>query len=61
MRFRTKVAILLVAVLLSLVGFNMIATSPAFDLLRVEKAQDNTITPNHLAKQETASHYSASS
>lgn len=61
MRFRTKVAILLAAVLLSLVGFNMIASSPAFDLLRVEKAQDDTISPNHMAKQETPSLYSASS
>jgi hypothetical protein len=61
MRFRTKVAILLVAVLLSLVGFNMIATSPDFDLLRIEKSTDNTISLSHLAKQETPSHYSTSS
>ena len=61
MRFRTKAAILLAAVLLSLVGFNMIATSPDFDLLRVEKTTDNTISPGHLAKQEIPSHYSTSS
>jgi hypothetical protein len=61
MRFRTKVAILLVAVFLSLVGFNMIATSPAFDLLRVEKTTGDAISPNHLAKQEATSHYSTSS
>ena len=61
MRFRTKAAIFLVAIFLSLVGFNMIATSPAFDLLRVEKITGDAISPDHLAKQEAASHYSTSS
>lgn len=61
MRFRTKAAILLAAVFLSLVGFNMIATSPDFDLLKIEKTTDNTISPSHLAKQEIPSHYSTSS
>jgi hypothetical protein len=61
MKFRTKAAILLVAILLSLVGFNMIAASPAFDLLIVKKTTGDAISPDHLAKQEAASHYSTSS
>ena len=61
MRFRTKLVILLAAVLISLVGFNMIASSPALDLLIVAKVTDDTVSPNHLANQEIPSHYSASS
>ncbi len=61
MRFRTKVVILLVSVLLSLVGFNIIATSSSFDLLRVKKAIECTFSLDHPVKQETTSHYSISS
>lgn len=60
MRFRTKFAILLAAVLLSVVGFNLIATSPALDLLRVGKTAGHEITATDLTKTEAAPHYSSS-
>jgi len=60
MRFRTKFAILIVAVLFSLVGFNLIATSPALDLLKAGKAAGCEVITDNLANTETASHYSTS-
>lgn len=60
MRFRTKVAIFLVAVLLTLVGFNLMATSPALDLLKGGKAAGNEVVVDNLANAETAPHYSTS-
>jgi hypothetical protein len=60
MKFKTKFAILLAAVLLSVVGFNLIATSPALDLLKVEKTAGHEMTATDLTKSETASHYSTS-
>ncbi len=61
MKFKTKVAILLVAVFLSLVGFNLIVTSPELNLLKAGKSADHESTSNYLAKAETASPYSVSS
>ena len=61
MKFKTKVAIFLVAVLVSLIGFNLIVTSPDLNLLKAEKAASHKSTTSHLAKAETASPYSASS
>ncbi|MCK4759855.1 MAG: hypothetical protein KAT69_07380 [Candidatus Aminicenantes bacterium] len=60
MRFRTKVAIFLVAVLLTLVGFNLMATPPALDLLKGGKAAGNEVVVDNLANAETAPHYSTS-
>ena len=60
MRFRTKVAILLVAVLLTLVGFNLMATSPALDLLKGGESAGITVAVDNLTKTETAPHYSIS-
>jgi hypothetical protein len=60
MRFRTKVAILLVAVLLTLVGFNLMATSPALDLLKGREAAENAVAVDNLASTETAPNYSIS-
>ena len=60
MRFRTKVVILLVAVLISLVGFNLMATSPALDLLKGGKAAGDEVIADNLANSETAPHYSIS-
>jgi hypothetical protein len=35
MNFKAKIAILLVAVLITLAGFNFIASSPAIDIMKV--------------------------
>lgn len=57
-RFRTKVVIFIIALLLSTVGFNLITTSPALDLLKVGKAAGYEIIANYLARTGTASHHS---
>ncbi len=61
MRLRTKLAIFLVAVLLTFVGFNLIAFSPAVDLLRLGKEAGNEIIANVLAKEEPITKLSGSS
>jgi hypothetical protein len=61
MRLRTKIAILLVAVLITFVGFNLIAFSPAVDLLRLGKKAGNQIIANVLAKEEPITKHSGSS
>jgi hypothetical protein len=61
MRFRTKSAIFLVAVLLTFVGFNLIAFSPAVDLLKLGKEAGNEIIANVLAKEEPITKLSGSS
>jgi len=53
MSFKTKVAILLASVLLSLIGFNLIASSPVVDILKVGKMAGNQIIADVLAKTET--------
>jgi len=58
-RFRTKIAIFIIALLLSTFGFNLIANSPALDLLKVGKAAGYEIIANYLAKEKTASHHSS--
>ncbi|MFQ6108727.1 MAG: hypothetical protein ACE5L7_04150 [Candidatus Aminicenantales bacterium] len=58
MKIKTKLAILLVAVLLTFMGFNLIASSGAVDLLKVGKQAGYEIIANVLAKSETASHHS---
>ncbi len=60
MRFRTKVAILLVAVLLALVGFNLMATSPALNLLKGGEAAGDAVAADNRANAETAPHHSIS-
>lgn len=57
MRFRTKVAILIAAVLLTLVSFNMIASS-AVDIIKIGKLAGNEIIANVLAKAKAANHHS---
>lgn len=59
MRFRTKVAIFMVAVFLTFAGFNLIASSGAVDILKVGKEAGYEIISNYLAKAKTASHHSA--
>ena len=50
----------MVAVLLTLVGFNLMATPPALDLLKGGKAAGNEVVVDNLANAETAPHYSTS-
>jgi hypothetical protein len=57
MNFKQKVAILLAAVLLTLVGFSLIA-APAIDILKVGKEAGYEIISNYLAKADAAAHRS---
>jgi len=52
MNFKAKVAILLVAVLISLAGFNLIASSSAVDMMKVGKKAGYKIIANVLAEAE---------
>ncbi len=61
MRLRTKVSIFLAAVFLTFVGFNLIAFSPAVDLLRIGKKAGNEIIANVLAQEERITKLSGSS
>ena len=61
MKLKTKLAIFLVAVLITFVGFNLIAFSPALDLLRLGKQAGNEIIANVLAKEEPITKHSGSS
>jgi len=61
MRLRTKLTIFLVAILLTFVGFNLIAFSPAVDLLKLGKEAGNEIIANVLAKEEPITKLSGSS
>ncbi|MCJ7563333.1 MAG: hypothetical protein MUP52_01950 [Candidatus Aminicenantes bacterium] len=53
MKLREKLAIFVVAVLLTLVGFNLIA-APSVDILKIGKQAGYEIIANYLAKVETA-------
>ncbi len=57
MRFKTKVAIFMAAVLITFFGFNMIA-SLSVDLIKVGKEAGYGFISNVLAKADTASHNS---
>jgi|GEM_PF-497334 len=57
MRFRTKVAILIAAMLLTFFSFNMIASS-AVDIVKVGKLAGNEIIANVLMKAKAANHHS---
>lgn len=46
MNFKAKVAILLVAVLVSVAGFNLIASSSAIDMMKVGKKAGYKIIAN---------------
>jgi hypothetical protein len=47
-----KLAIFAAAVLLTFIGFNMIASSPAVEIIKVGKLAGNQIIANVLAKTE---------
>ena len=51
MKLREKLAIFVVAVLLTLVGFNLIA-APSVDILKIGKQAGYEIIANYLAKVE---------
>ena len=53
MKLREKLAIFVVAVLLTLVGFNLIA-APSVDILKIGKQAGYEIIANYLARVETA-------
>jgi len=53
MKLREKLAIFAVAVLVTLVGFNLIA-APSVDILKIGKQAGYEIIANYLAKVETA-------
>jgi transcriptional regulator GlxA family with amidase domain len=61
MRLRTKLSIFLTAVILTFFGFNLIAFSPAVDLLRIAKKAGNEIIANVLAQEEPITKLSGSS
>lgn len=58
MSLKTKIVIFMAAVLLTFVGFNIIASSGAVDLIKVGKEAGYDIIANVLAKAETASNHS---
>ncbi|NOR53060.1 MAG: hypothetical protein GQ536_03105 [Candidatus Aminicenantes bacterium] len=57
MKLRTKTAILMMAVLLTFVGFSLIA-SPSIEIMKVGKEAGYEIISNYLAKAETVAHHS---
>ncbi len=52
MSFKAKVAIFLLATLITLVGFNLIASSSALDIMKVGKKAGYEIIANVLAKAQ---------
>jgi len=55
MSFKQKLAIFLAAVLLTVVGFNLMA-GPAVDILKVGKQAGYQIISNYLANADSAAH-----
>lgn len=53
MKFKTKVAILMLAVFLSLVGFNLIASFVPPELLKAKNVGTHEVKPDVLARVET--------
>jgi len=52
MSFKAKVAIFLLATLITLTGFNLIASSPALDILKMGKKAGYKIIANVVAEAE---------
>jgi hypothetical protein len=55
MNFKQKVAIFLAAVVLTLVGFNLIV-APAVDILKIGKQAGYQIISNYLANADATAH-----
>ena len=53
MNFKAKVAILVLAALISLAGFNLMASSSAIDMMKVGKKAGYKIIANVLAEAES--------
>lgn len=60
MKFKTKVAIFTLAVLLTFIGFNLMTSSAAVDLVKVGNKAGYEIISNVLAQAETAPQHSTS-
>ncbi len=58
MNFKAKVAILLVAVLISVAGFNLLASSSAVDMMKMGKKAGYKIIANVLAEAGSARSHS---
>ena len=58
MKLRIKATIFLAAVLLTFVGFNLIASPAAVDLAKIGKKAGYKIIANVLAEADTATHQS---
>ncbi len=58
MRLRMKVAVFMLAVLITFAGFNIIVSSTAVDLLKIGKEAGYEIIANFLAKGETVTPHS---
>jgi hypothetical protein len=56
MSFKVKVAILLLAALVSLAGFNLVASSSALDMLKMGKRAGYAIIANVLAGANPPAH-----
>jgi hypothetical protein len=52
MNFKTKIAIFLLAALITLVGFNLMASSGALDIMKVGKQAGYEIIANVLARAD---------
>jgi hypothetical protein len=52
MSFKAKIAIFLLATMITLTGFNLIASSPALDIIKMGKKAGYEITANVLAKTQ---------
>jgi len=58
MKLRAKVAIIILAVVLSFAGFNMIASFVAPDFVKAKFSTEQETNPNVLAKAGTTAHHS---
>jgi hypothetical protein len=57
MKLRTKIAIFMIAVMLTFIGFNLMTPSAAVELTKVGKKAGYEIISNVLASAETAAHH----
>ncbi len=58
MKLRTKITVFMIAVMLTFIGFNLMTSSAAVDLMKIGKKAGYDIISNVLAKAETATHHS---
>jgi hypothetical protein len=58
MKLRTKIAIFMIAMMLTFIGFNLMTPSAAVELTKVGKEAGYEIISNMLARAETPTHNS---